>query len=207
MAASTQEPALWAESMAQGKTVQFQWLHGRMEGSSVHRSRKTFADMRPMFLCGDSSELPGHTEMYSVEWFGSGYTSSEGGLLFGCTRLQPGTVEDEYFMTHGHFHANRTRDEVYLPVAGSGLLLRMDEGGRSWAEPMSPGVALAISGRHAHRVVNCGDVPLVFWACWPADAGYDYVSIAHAGFGCRVFRQDGEPALIMQAARCDREAQ
>jgi glucose-6-phosphate isomerase len=45
-------------------------------------------------------------------------------------------------------------------------------------------------------VVNVGDEPLLFWACWPSDAGYDYATIATRGFGARVVERDGQPILI-----------
>jgi glucose-6-phosphate isomerase len=61
---------------------------------------------------------------------------------------------------------------------------------------MSAGALLYIDGRHAHRVVNTGAAPLVFWACWPSDAGYDYASIAREGFGLRVMQRSGKPTLV-----------
>jgi glucose-6-phosphate isomerase len=176
--------------------VEIDWLSGRLAGPSVRQSRKTLGELRGLFAGGETSELPPETELYNVAWFGTRDTGAEGALLFGCTRLHPGTVGDEYFMTHGHFHANRTRDELYFPVSGTGLLLRQEQGSRCWAEEMHPGGILSISGAHAHRVVNTGDDALVFWASWPADAGYDYASIAKSGFGLRVFRQDEKPVIV-----------
>jgi glucose-6-phosphate isomerase len=60
---------------------------------------------------------------------------------------------------------------------------------------MLPGTLLYIDGRHAHRVVNTGAEPLVFWACWPSDAGYDYGTIARDGFGLRVLDHSGKVVL------------
>jgi glucose-6-phosphate isomerase len=37
---------------------------------------------------------------------------------------------------------------------------------------------------------------LLFWACWPSDAGHDYASIRTAGFGARVLLRSGGPAVI-----------
>lgn len=167
-----------------------------MQGNAVRHSRKTLGDLRGLFAQPEIAERSPGSEVYSVEWFCGGELDAEGGLLFGSTRLLPGRVGDEYFMTHGHFHALPTRAEIYLPVSGEGLLLRMDRSGDTWAEPMSPGELLYIDGRHAHRVVNTGTEPLVFWACWPSDAGYDYASIAKDGFALRVVERDGRPALI-----------
>jgi glucose-6-phosphate isomerase len=105
-------------------------------------------------------------------------------------------VGDEYFMTHGHSHANRSRAEYYTPVSGKGLLIRMNEQRLTWAEEMTPGSLHYLRGEHAHRVVNTGKEPLVFWACWCSDAGYDYGAIRERGFGARVMERDGKPAII-----------
>jgi glucose-6-phosphate isomerase len=176
--------------------VGINWTAGLLSGTPVRRSRKHLADLRPLFLSGAFSPLDDSTLVYSVEWFGEGPEAAAGGLLFGCTRLEPGKVGGEYFMTHGHFHRQPSHAEFYIPVSGQGLLLRMDRGGETWAESMTPGHVLAIDGRHAHRAVNTGSEPLIFWACWPADAGYDYGTIARDGFGLRVMDRDGQAALL-----------
>jgi glucose-6-phosphate isomerase len=72
----------------------------------------------------------------------------------------------------------------------------MDDDRHTWSEPMSPGTLHYIDGRHAHRVANTGKEPLVFWACWASDAGYDYGTIAEHGFGARLVEQKGVPILV-----------
>lgn len=174
------------------------WLRGGLSGAAVRRTCKHLGAVRSLFLDGAGSALPDDTILYSVAWFGAG-PDSAGGLLFGCTRIEAGKVGNEYFMTHGHFHAQPTRAEFYIPVSGQGLLLLMDRDGKTWAEAMRPGHIHAIDGRYAHRVVNTGSEPLVFWACWPADAGYDYDTIVRTGFGLRILEQDGKPLLVQAA--------
>lgn len=174
----------------------FDWRGGVLRGQDAHNSRKTFGELRDLFAEGAGSSLAEETELYRVSWTGTRGAGATGALLFGCTTLAPGVVGEEFFMTHGHFHADRTRDEIYLPVSGRGLLLRMDEERRCWAEDMIPGKVVMISGVHAHRVVNTGDEPLVFWASWPADAGYDYGTIRSEGFSIRVFRREGGPVMV-----------
>jgi glucose-6-phosphate isomerase len=180
------------------KTV-LDWSLGNLEGSSVRRSRKLLQDLSEVYPNHASSGLAPDTEVYSVQWWAPGQEGQEGGLLWGVTQLQPGRVGDEYFMTHGHFHALDTRAEYYAAVSGKGFLLRMERGGRTWAEEMLPGALLYIDGKHAHRVVNTGDVPLVFWACWPSDAGYEYGTIARDGFGLRVLERGGQAVLVSSA--------
>ena len=171
------------------------WPAGSLQGDGVRRSQKTLGQVRGLFLRGNESPLSDETVLYTVEWLAPGGLT-EGALLWGCTHLNAGRVGDEYFMTHGHYHAIPSRAEYYFPVSGSGLLLRMERSGRTWAEEMTVGKVHYIDGKHAHRVVNTGQEPLVFWASWPGDAGYDYASIAEKGFGLRVMERDGKPELI-----------
>lgn len=174
------------------------WDAGKLQGEPVHASRKTLRQVRGLYLYGNASGLDDDTVLYMVEWLTAGGLT-EGSLLWGCTHLNPGCVEGEYFMTHGHYHAIPSRAEYYFPVSGSGLLLRMERSGHTWAEEMTAGKVHYIDGRHAHRVVNTSVEPLVFWACWPGDAGYDYASIAETGFGLRVMEREGKPVLIENA--------
>lgn len=135
------------------------------------------------------------TIVYRVWWWEPVPGGTEGGLFWGLTEIQPGCVGDEYYMTHGHRHAIVDRAEFYGTTVGEGMLVLRDESGRSWFEAMKPGSLHYISGRVAHRVVNTGDVPLRFVACWPSDAGHDYQIANGKGFGARVLRQNGKPAF------------
>jgi glucose-6-phosphate isomerase len=172
------------------------WMEGTLAGGGTQRTRKTLADLRGLFLRGETCGAPATTELYCVEWTGTAAAGAAGGLLFGSTTLHAGDVEGEYYMTHGHFHRDRTCDELYFTAAGEGILLRMAEDGRTWAETMLPGTVHAIRGIHAHRVVNTGAAPLVFWASWPADAGYEYEAVRRQGFGLRVFKGEGAALLL-----------
>jgi glucose-6-phosphate isomerase, archaeal len=136
-------------------------------------------------------------EIYRVRWWSPVSPGTEGGLFWGVTTLKPGKVGDEYFMTHGHFHANSTRAEFYATVSGTGMLIRMDASRRTWGERMSSGSLHYIRGTEAHRVANIGSEPLVFWACWGSDAGYDYGIIAERGFGARLVERDGQPVFVL----------
>jgi len=80
------------------------------------------------------------------------------------------------------------------------MLVLMDENRNTWAEPMAAGSLHYIDGQHAHRAVNTGDTPLIFWACWPTDAGYDYATIRERGFGARVLCINGRPEMVTQQA-------
>ena len=120
----------------------------------------------------------------------------EVGQLICCTTvLHPGTVGDEYFMTKGHFHSVRDTGELYLGCSGHGYLLLMTEDGRRSASPMGPGTVAYVPPYWAHRTVNTGDEPFVFFAVYPGQAGHDYGTIAESGFAQRVLRTPEGPVL------------
>ena len=172
------------------------WQTGKMTGAAIKQSRKQLKDLSGIFRDeARRKEADQDATIYQVQWWEPAATGSEGGLFWGVTTIFPGRVGDEYFMTQGHFHANRTRAEYYGTVQGEGMLVLMDEKRHTWSEPMVPGSLHYIDGRSAHRAVNTGDTPLIFWACWPTDAGYDYAAIREKGFGARVLSVNGKPAL------------
>jgi glucose-6-phosphate isomerase, archaeal len=117
------------------------------------------------------------------------------GELFVCTTvLYPGRVGDEFFMTKGHYHAQRDRAEVYYGIRGHGwLVLQRDD--RIEAVPMGPGAVGYVPPYWAHRTVNVGEEPFVFLAVYPGDAGHDYATIESDGFLQRVVDDAGEPVL------------
>ena len=99
-------------------------------------------------------------------------------LLYATTVLQPGRFEGRPFMTRGHFHVKPERGEIVLTLAGQGELLLVDRTGETRIEGMTPGTVSDIDGAWAHRVVNTGDVPLVFFVAWTSDCGHEYGEIA-----------------------------
>jgi glucose-6-phosphate isomerase len=112
------------------------------------------------------------------------------------TVIQPGRVGEEYFMTKGHFHAQRDRAEIYVGLSGEGRLVMATEDGRTAVEPVRAGTVSYVPGHWAHRTVNTGDEPLVFYAVYPGDAGYDYATIEQEGFPVVLLAGDGEPRVV-----------
>jgi glucose-6-phosphate isomerase len=120
----------------------------------------------------------------------------EAGQLICCTTvIRPGTVGDEYFMTKGHFHARRDTGEVYLGLGGSGYLLLMTEDGGRAEVPMVRGTLAYVPPFWAHRTVNTGSEPFVFFAVYPGQAGHDYGTIETTGFPQRVVRTPQGPVV------------
>jgi glucose-6-phosphate isomerase, archaeal len=120
----------------------------------------------------------------------------EGNLLSSTTTIEPGTVDGEYHMTKGHFHAKLDRAEIYLTLAGEGRLVLATEEGEHAVEPMRRGTVNYVPGGWAHRSVNVGHGPLVFFAVFPADAGYDYKTIEEQGFPVLIVERDGAPEVV-----------
>ncbi|MGO8720879.1 MAG: glucose-6-phosphate isomerase family protein [Acidobacteriaceae bacterium] len=177
--------------------ISIDWTSGALTGADVQTSTKTLGEIRSIFSDREAAgRIPANLEIYRVQAYTPVAAGTEGGLYWGRTVLRPGKVGDEYFMTKGHFHRVRNRAEYYLTVQGTGALLLMDEAGKTRYETMSPGSVHYIPGCTAHRVANTGETPLIFSACWPSDAGYDYETIERDGFSARMLQQDGGPVLV-----------
>jgi glucose-6-phosphate isomerase len=173
------------------------WNSGHIFGDGVEESEKKLGQLPGLFHDQAAwRAMDPETVVYRVRFWRPVSDGTEGSLFWGATILEPGRVGDEYFMTHGHFHAVRDRSEYYMTVTGEGALLLMKEDGETWSQPMTPGSVHFIPGGVAHRVVNTGAQPLVFLASWPSDAGHDYATIATAGFGKRMVERDGVPCLV-----------
>jgi glucose-6-phosphate isomerase len=122
--------------------------------------------------------------------------AEEGQLRYSTTTIYPGKVGDEYFFTKGHYHAIANRAELYVGLAGEGYLLLMSPDGEINLQHMTTGAMSYIPPFWAHRTINIGKDNFVFFASYPADAGYDYVSIAEKGFAKIVVERNGKPTLI-----------
>lgn len=151
---------------------------------------RTLSDMTGYFLVEpDSDGLA-----YSVHEIRVPATNNN--LLSSTTVLLPGKVGTEYFMTKGHFHAVRDRAEIYLALSGEGLLVMATEDGEVSTVEMRPGIASYVPGHWAHRTVNTGDEPLVFYAIYIGDAGYDYATIQEEGFPVVVVDNGNGPEVV-----------
>ena len=184
------------------QTVSIDWLSGAaLSGNPVQRSVKRLSQIKTLFKDRQSADaLDPETVVYRVEYWLPVAEGTPGGLFWGTTVIESGAVGDEYFMTHGHFHANRDRAEFYATVRGQGALILMDESGQTRFEAMRPGSLHYIAGHVAHRVANTGGGELAFAACWPSDAGHDYEVIRRDGFGARLRSVNGTPVLVQESA-------
>lgn len=173
------------------------FTNDRLIGEEVVKTSRYIGD-----LCGIFKEekiraaIPSDTLVYEVYSHLPVEEGSSGSLYFGLTRLFPGKVGQEYYMTKGHFHAEENTAEYYWGVKGEGILVLMDPRRHIRTERMFPGSLHYIPGGVAHRVANTGTEVLTFAACWPSNAGHDYEKIRLHGFSARVMDVNGIPQLI-----------
>lgn len=169
----------------------------KLKGAEVVSSKKYLHQLKGVF--GDDEafrKMDTDQLVYEVQAYMPVKEGKSGGLFFGNTLMHPGKVGDEYFMTRGHFHANKDTAEYYWCIKGEGALIMMDMDRNCWYEKMEPGTLHYIPGNVAHRVANTGEEILFFNACWPSDAGHDYDNIENHGFSERLLEIDGKPQLI-----------
>jgi len=173
----------------------------KLVGHNIDRITRELKDLSDIFSDKKAyAAMDGGTVVYKVESSFPVAHNTEGGLFYGITYLYPGKVGDEYFMTKGHFHSIRNRAEYYCTLEGEGMLLLMDEDGKTRAEKMLPGSIHYIPGNTAHRTANVGNTILSFSAFWPADAGHDYATISEHGFSKILVEQNGVPALVSNSS-------
>ncbi len=173
------------------------FLKDSLQGSSVAEKTTTVKDLEGIFADESAREqMPENQTVYQVEAYMPVSEGTTGGLFFGVTKLQPGQVGEEYFMTRGHYHAMSDRGEFYWCIQGEGYVLFMSRDRKTSTEKMRPGSLHYIPGHTAHRVINTGAELLSFGACWPSDAGHNYEEIAKNGFAARIMNVNGKPQIV-----------
>jgi len=121
----------------------------------------------------------------------------EGQLHYGLGILHPGKVGREYFMTKGHLHAWRPAAEVYICLQGQGMML-LEHESEATADvvPFSANSVVYVPGHTAHRTINVGTQPLVYWGVLSSEAGHDYEAIRDRNFSQVVIELDGQPCAL-----------
>ncbi len=133
---------------------------------------------------------PVHYEVFEVP-----VPEEYGHLMYCISKLLPGKVGNEYFMTKGHYHTVRQTGEIYLCLGGRGFMLMKTEDGAFHAEAMERGKMVYVPPYWAHRSVNAGSDNLVSFCVYNAEAGHNYGDIETEGFIKRVFERDGKPEI------------
>jgi len=77
-------------------------------GAEVARKREEIGQLEGIFAKrGALRAMDPNTVVYRVQAWCPVAEGTEGGLFWGSTTVEPGQVDGEYFMTHGHFHLKR----------------------------------------------------------------------------------------------------
>lgn len=131
------------------------------------------------------------------EFFDMDVPNSEKDIAYGTSITYPGKIGDEYFMTKGHFHTVSDTAEVYFCLRGHGYMLMENPEGDWEARELTPGQAVYVPGRYAHRSINISpSEPLVTFFAFPGNAGHDYGTIETKGFRKLLVEKDGKPTFI-----------
>jgi glucose-6-phosphate isomerase len=114
----------------------------------------------------------GNAVVYDVADFRP--SAKSGDLIFGVTRMSPGRIGNEFYLTRGHIHALADRPEIYYGQAGQGLMLMESPEGETRVVEMAVQTICYVPPFWIHRSVNTGTTDFVMVFSYPADAGQDY---------------------------------
>ncbi len=166
--------------------------NGAMPNATNHLVRRA-SNMRGYYqdekaleaLIADGDPL--HYEVFEVP-----VPEEYGHLMYCISKLQPGRVGDEFFMTKGHYHTVLQTGEIYLGLRGEGYMVMKTPDGVFNSQPIARCKMVYVPPYWAHRSVNVSDEPLVSFCVYPGDAGHNYGDIVEQGFPKGVFLEDGK---------------
>lgn len=131
------------------------------------------------------------------EFHDLGVPERPGAIAYGTSITYAGKVGDEYFMTKGHFHSILETAEVYYCLKGQGLMLMENPEGDWELQKLTPGAAVYVPERFAHRSINTHPSdPLVTFFAFRGDAGHDYGTIESQGFRKLAIERGGKCEII-----------
>jgi glucose-6-phosphate isomerase len=147
---------------------------GRLDKASGHYA-KQLSDLAGLYEDSGAfaAELrQGDRVVYEVTDYRP--SADAGDMIFGVTRMSPGRIGREFFLTRGHIHARADRPEIYYGESGRGVMLLESPDGDVRALPIGPRDIVYVPPYWIHRSVNVGDDDLVMTFAYPADSGQDY---------------------------------
>jgi glucose-6-phosphate isomerase len=169
---------------------------GVMIGYTNHVVRRA-SDMRGHYADGAAFErLVASGDPLHYEVFEKPVPEEYGHLMFCISKLEPGMVGREYYMTKGHYHSVIGTGEIYLCLRGTGIMLMKTKDGQVAAQPMGRGKMVYVPPYWAHRSVNTGSESLVSFCVYNAEAGHNYGDIETEGFAKRVVSEGGKPVIV-----------
>jgi glucose-6-phosphate isomerase len=167
---------------------------GELRGAT-NRYVKTLGDLAGLYADAAAYEallaaMGAGTVVYEVTDFKP--STDPGDMIIGVTRMLPGKVGREFFLTRGHIHANPNRPEMYYGERGHGVMLLESPAGEIRTVEIRPRTMCYVPPYWIHRSVNVGADELVMTFAYPADSGQDYAIIGRAGgMRCRIV-DDGQ---------------
>lgn len=177
--------------------VQFDLAAGIMENPAAQIARRA-SDMRGYYADEAALErlIAAGDDPVHYETFESPVPEQYGHVRYCISKLYPGLVGDECFMTKGHYHTVLETGEIYLCLRGAGgMMMKTSDGACRW-EPFAPGRMVYVPPYWGHRSINTGDEPLISLCIYPGDAGHNYGDIRTEGFPQRVFQRDGRIVIV-----------
>ena len=160
-------------------------LHFRIEGhldGANGRYEKRLSELVGLYAdaaaFAATLERLGDRVVYDVEDFRP--SADAGDMIFGVTRMAPGKIGAEYYLTRGHIHAKANRPEIYFGQAGRGLMLMESPDGETRVIEIEPNTACYVPPYWVHRSINIGGEDLIMTFSYPADSGQDYDIIARS---------------------------
>lgn len=178
-----------------GFTIDFSLINGMSE--SYSSTKRLLSQMKGMYLDDAAfDEILEKDNPLIYEFYELGAPENAGDLAFGTSITYPGKVGDEYYMTKGHFHTILETAEVYYCISGEGKMLIESPEGDVSLHDMTPGQAIYVPKRYAHRSINTGNTPFITFFAFRGDAGHDYGTIETKGYRKLLVEKEGKPTLI-----------
>ena len=162
------------------------------EGELIIRKLSDMVDMFQNKKAAEEAlkENPIIYKVYNVQ------IPEESGHLQHCISIvYPGKIGNEYYMTKGHFHKIKETSEIYLTLKGRGKLIMQMPDQKFRVLDMEEGNISYIPPYWAHRTVNIGDEPLIFFGVYRGDAGHNYGIIEEKGMSV-IIVEEGDKAVI-----------
>jgi len=166
------------------------------QGNMSHatsRYEKKLSDLAGLYADAQAfSDLlaKGDPVVYDVSEFRP--SNRSGDMIFGVTRMNPGRIGQEFFLTRGHIHAKANRPEIYYGQKGRGLMHLESPDGETRIVEIAEQTICYVPPYWIHRSINIGDEDLVMVFSYPADSGQDYGIIERSGgMAKRVFANNG----------------
>ena len=181
---------------AKGFVIDFSLINGMSEGAKS--TTRKLSQMKGMYADSEAEHKAindGDPLVY--EFYELNVPEHEGDIAFGSSITYPGKIGKEYYMTKGHFHTILETAEVYYTLSGEGYMYTENPEGDVQLHRLTPGKAVYVPKRYAHRSINTGTTPLITFFAFRGDAGHDYGTIETKG--CRklvVEAADGKPEMI-----------